>query len=76
MTDEFEDIIEGLDLSFPEDHRPLSEYGRYELLREFHDTRKRLYELAEILTPHSEEGIDLHARYHGLMQEMKKRGMK
>lgn len=73
--EEFFKIIEGIELTTDVEEIDLSKLSNFELSSKFNDVRRKLADLEERIDPHTEEGIDLHALYHGYLLEMKKRGM-
>lgn len=72
----FDEMVEGLQLGTNEDafvdYRKLT---RLELSTRFNATREQLYELGEVRYPRTDLGRDLSAVYHGLLIEMRRRGI-
>lgn len=74
-VDPFDEIVKGIEIEAT-DPILYSEYSKHKLLVEFSRIKKILNDRGTLLNPITEQDQDLHAQYHGLLLEMRKRGMK
>ena len=73
MSDDFDDIISGLDFDVPEDVIDVSTMSIEELLNKLDYLNETLFEMHEALNPQTQEARDMHSLRNAVQIELSKR---
>lgn len=73
--DEFNRLMEGLDLTVPINVESVTMLDEVELSRRFNEVRGELLTRGEMISPKTDTGRELHSQRAALLVEMRRRGM-
>ena len=73
MSDDFDDIVSGLDFDIPEDIIDVSQMSIEELLEKLDYLNETLFEMNEALNPKTQNARDMHSLRNAVQVELSKR---
>jgi len=73
--DEFQRLMDGLDLTIPTNVESVTMLDEVELSRRFNDCKQQLLRRGEMISPKTDEGRELHSLRAAYIVEMRRRGM-
>lgn len=74
-NEEFERLMEGLDLTVPVNVEVVTLLDEVELSRRFNSVKQELLQRGEMISPKTDTGRELHSQRTAYILEMRKRGM-
>lgn len=75
-NEEFNALVEGLELTVPTDVEEVALLSEVELSSRFHKVRQDLLARGEMMDPKTDTGRELHSKRVAYMLEMQRRGMR
>ena len=75
-NDEFNALVEGLDLTVPTDVEEVALLSEVELSSRFNKVRQDLLARGEMMDPKTDTGREMHSKRMAYMLEMQRRGMR